>query len=111
MKIKKWDKVLVTAWKDRWKQWSVLFCLNEKETLIIEWVNFRTKYKKKTAQNKWEMYKVEFPIHVSNVQLIWPDWNRTRIWYARNDEWKKIRITKSTGESLNKAFKRSIKTK
>ena len=110
MKIKKWDKVLVKTWKDNWKQWKVLFILPKKNTLIIEWVNFRTKYKKKTQQGKWDMFVTEFPIHVSNVMVIWTDWKPTRVWYKKNEKWKKYRVAKVNCENLDKDFIKEIKT-
>lgn len=105
MKIKKWDKVLVRTWKDKWKQWKVLFVFWDKNSVLVEWVNFRTKYKKKTAQWKWDMVSIEFPINASNVVVLWTDWKPTRVWYKHDSKWKKYRVAKSNWENLDNLTK------
>lgn len=111
MKIKKWDKVLVNTWKDKWKQWKVLLVLVDKNSVVVEWVNLRTKYKKKTREWKWDMFRVEFPIDASNVQVLWSDWKPTKVAYKINDKWKKYRVAKSTWENLDKNVNKLSKSK
>lgn len=108
MKIKKWDKIKVITWADRWTEWVVKEIYEKSNKVLIEWVNLKTKYTKKTAEKKWEMIKKEFPIDVSNVAIICPKENKpTRIWYEFNSNWKKIRVSKKSWEKLDKEFKKS----
>jgi large subunit ribosomal protein L24 len=106
MKIKKWDTVMVITWAAKWKTWKVLKTFPENNKVLIEWVNIKTKYTKKTPHNKWQMIKIEFPIDASNVMINDSKWKTSRVWYSIKNG-KKIRIAKTTWESLDKDFVKS----
>lgn len=96
MKIRKWDKVKVLAWKenDRWVEAEVLKVFKDKNKVLVKWVNIVTKHLKKMWTNPWQIVKMEKPIDVSNVMLVCPFTNKpTRVWYVLVDEkWKKKNI-------------------
>jgi len=102
MKIRKWDKVVVKAWWSKWKVWQILNVFTKKNSVLIEWVNLKTKYKKKSNWEKWSMIRKEFPINVSNVMLVSPKtWEWTRIWFKKDKSWKKVRVSVKDWEVLN----------
>ena len=102
MKIRKWDNVKVVAWSSKWKEAKVLRVFTKKNTVLLEWVNLKTKYKKKANWRKWSMVRKEFPIDVSNVMLISPkSWEATRIWFKKDKSWKKVRVSVKDWEVLN----------
>ena len=71
MRVKKSDKVIVIAGKDKGKTGVVVDILLEQDKVIVENVNIRTFHKKPTQQNpEGGIVKIESPIHVSNVMLI-----------------------------------------
>ncbi len=116
MKIRKWDKVKVLAWKenDRWVESEVLKVFKDKNKVLIKWVNMVTKHLKKMWTNPWQIVKMEKPIDVSNVMLVCPFTNKpTRVWYIFVDEkWKKKKYRfskKATLENNGEAKKFIIK--
>jgi len=108
MKLKVWDNVQAIAWANKWQIWIVLKVFTDRNKVLVEWMNLKTKYTKKTAQNPWSMIKKEFPLDTSNVAVICPKTNKpSRVWYIKWKDWKKIRIVKSSWEKIDKAFKKS----
>ena len=102
MKIRKWDKVIVKTWSSKWKVTNVIEVFNKKNQVLLEWVNLKTKYKKKTNWEKWSMVRKEFPIDASNVMLVSPKtWEWTRIWFKKDKSWKKVRVSVKDWEVLN----------
>lgn len=100
MKIRKWDKVKVLAWKeaDRWIEAEVLKVYKEKNKVLVKWINMVTRHIKKMWTTPWQILKMEKPIDVSNVALICPFTNKpTKVWYVMVEEkWvtKKFRFSK-----------------
>jgi large subunit ribosomal protein L24 len=101
--IKKGDTVVVIAGddKDLKKPRVVLEIIVEKNRVLVEGVNIKTKHTKPTAQNtKGGIVKVEAPIAISNVML----WDAkagapSKIKRTR-DNGKLVRITKKSGEVI-----------
>ncbi|AFS24386.1 MULTISPECIES: 50S ribosomal protein L24 [Chlamydia] len=64
------DTVYVLAGNDKGKQGKVLSCLREKNKVVVEGVNVRTKNIKRSQENpKGKRISIEAPIHISNVRL------------------------------------------
>jgi large subunit ribosomal protein L24 len=101
MKIRKWDKVIVKAWSSKWKTGQVLNVSSKTNKVLVEWVNLKTKYKKKTSWEKWSMIRREFPIDASNVMVVSPKtWEASRVWFKTDKTWKKVRVAKKDWEVL-----------
>lgn len=108
MKLKVWDTVQAIAWANKWWQWLVEKVLKKSNKVLIKWMNLKTKYTKKTAQNPWSMVRKEFPMDASNVAVVCPKTSKpSRVWYIEWKDWKKIRVAKSSWEKIDKAFKKS----
>lgn len=95
MNIKKGDKVLVIAGKDKGKEAVVLRALPSTQRVVVEGVAVVKKALRPTQQNpQGGISTVEAPIHVSNVQLVCPECKKaTRVAIKREDG-KKVRICK-----------------
>ena len=95
MNIKKGDKVLVIAGKDKGKEAQVLRALPSTQRVVVEGVALVKKALRPTQQNpQGGISTVEAPIHVSNVQLVCPECKKaTRVAIKREDG-KKVRICK-----------------
>ncbi len=106
MKIRSWDKVIVTSWKDKGTIWEVLKVFRDKNSVIVKWVNIVTRHIKKMWTNPGQIVKFEKPIDVSNVMLICPFTEKpTRIGYVFIEEnWKKKKFRFS-----KKAIKEGVK--
>lgn len=100
--IKKGDTVYVNAGEDKGKQGRVLKVLIAKNRAVVEGINIVTKATKPNAKNpQGGLVKMEAPIHVSNLQLIDPKSGKpTRVGYKVNEEGKKVRISKKSGEEI-----------
>jgi len=98
MKIRTWDKVVVTSWKDKWKVWEVLKVIKDKNAVIVKWVNIVTRHIKKQGTTAWQKLQFEKAIDASNVMLICPFTDKpTRIGFVFIEEKgkrKKFRFSK-----------------
>ncbi len=96
-KIKRGDKVVVIAGKDKGKTGEVLNVLRDKDRVVVGGVNLRVKYVKTNEGS--ERVTVEAPIHISNVMLVDSKGNRTRVGYKFVGD-KKVRFAKTTGDQI-----------
>ena len=101
MKIKKDDKVVVLAGKDKGKQGKVLVADPKGGKVVVEGVNVATKHQKPQGQNKeGGIIKIETPIYVSKVQLVCSKCGKgTRVGYKLADG-KKVRVCKKCGAEI-----------
>ena len=102
LKKKKGDTVIVLAGEDKGRTGKVLKVEREKMRAIVEGVNIVTKSAKPSAKNpQGGFVKVEAPIHISNLSLIDPKSGKpTRIAIKVNEDGKKVRIAKKSGEEI-----------
>ena len=100
--IKKGDTVYVNAGDDKGKTGRVLKVLIEKNRAVVEGVNVVTKATKPNAKKpQGGLVKMEAPIHASNLQLVDPKSGKaTRVGYKVNEDGKKVRISKKSGEEI-----------
>ncbi len=100
--IKKGDTVYVNAGNDRGKTGRVLRVLVKKNRAVVEGINMVSKSVKPSAKHpQGGIIKMEAPIHVSNLTLIDPKSGKpTRIGYRINEEGKKVRYSKKSGEEI-----------
>ena len=101
MKIRKDDKVVVLAGKDKGKQGKVLVADPKGGKVVVEGVNVATKHQKPQGQNKeGGIIKIETPLYVSKVQLVCPKCGKgTRVGYKLADG-KKVRVCKKCGAEI-----------
>jgi len=101
-RIKKDDTVVVLAGNDKGKTGKVLKIVTDKDRAIVEGVNMVSKSAKPSAKNpQGGIIKQEAPIHISNLSLIDPKSGKpTRVGYKVNDNGKKVRVAKKSGEEI-----------
>ena len=101
-RIKKGDTVYVNAGNDKGKTGKVLEVITAKNRAIVEGVNMVSKHTKPNAKNpQGGLVKMEAPIHASNLQLVDPKSGKaTRVGYKVNEDGKKVRISKKSGEEI-----------
>ena len=94
MKIKKDDLVIVIAGKDKGMTGKVLKTFPESNQVIVEGVNEKTKFKKKSQQGPGSMTKINAKIDASNVSLIDPESKKaTRVKIERDAKGTKKRVS------------------
>jgi large subunit ribosomal protein L24 len=72
LKLRKKDKVLVIAGKDKGKTGEVLKILPDEGRILVGKINIMTKHKKRSQTEPGGLQKMEAPIHYSNVMLLCP---------------------------------------
>ncbi|MCB1284317.1 MAG: 50S ribosomal protein L24 [Microthrixaceae bacterium] len=99
MKIRKGDRVIVLAGKDKGKEGLVLQAIPKQDKVVVEGVNRVKRHRKPTqAMQQGGIIEFEKPIHVSNVALV-EDGKPTRVGY-KFEGGKKVRISRRTGAEI-----------
>ena len=101
-KIKKGDRVVVMAGKDKGRQGSVLRVLPKEERVVVEGLNMVQRHTRPTqADPQGGIKNKEAPLHVSNVALVDPKTGGPTKVGFRIEDGKKVRFAKKSGEVLN----------
>lgn len=102
MKIKKGDKIRITAGKDQGKEGKVLAVFPEKNRLTVEGLNLVVKHMKpRRGGEKGQRIQFPAPISVSNTLLICVKCNKpTRVGYKILENGKKVRMCKQCKEVI-----------
>ena len=100
-KIKKGDKVIVLAGKDRGAEGEVVSVMPSDNRVVVRGVNLIKKHQKQTQTEQGGIISREASIHVSNVALRDPSTGKpTRVGFKIEDG-KKTRIAKASGEVID----------
>jgi large subunit ribosomal protein L24 len=105
IRIRKNDLVQVISGKDAGKRGKVLKVLREKGRVVVQGVNFIKRHTRPNPQRniKGGVAEREAALHVSNVMVVaGEDDRRTRIGSKTLSDGKKVRISRRTGEVLDK---------
>jgi large subunit ribosomal protein L24 len=107
MKIKKGDKVVVIAGKDKGREGTVILVDLDKRAVLVQGVNLIKKHSKVNYQGargakEGGISTQEALIHVSNVALVDPDSKKaTRAGYRLDAaENKKVRVARASGKDV-----------
>jgi len=94
-KIKKGDKVVVIAGRDKGRSGEVIEMRRDDGRLLVRGVNMVKRHQRQTAQQEGGIISKEAPIHLSNVALADPkDGKPTRVGFkfvGKGDDRKKVR--------------------
>ena len=110
MFVKKGDKVLVIAGKDKGKTADVVEVSPKTNKVLVEGVNIVTKHQKpRTQQDKGGIIKKNAPIEASNVMVVCPVCGKaTRVKHKEIDG-KNARVCSKCTASLDKEFVKATK--
>lgn len=102
LKIKKGDKVVVLAGRDKGKQGEVLKVLPAENRAVVHGVNIVRRHQKQTAKAEGGIIAKEAPIHVSNLAIEDPkDGQPSRVGFKILDDGRKVRFAKRSGEVID----------
>jgi large subunit ribosomal protein L24 len=102
VKIKKGDKVVVLAGRDKGKHGEVLKVMPAENRAVVNGVNVARKHQKQTQSQSGGIVSKELPIHVSNLAIEDPkDGEPTRIGYKHLADGRKVRFAKRSGEVID----------
>ena len=101
-KIKKGDRVVVLAGRDKGRQGAVLKVLPKESRVVVEGLNIVQRHTRPTQGDPQGGIKPkEAALHISNVALVDPkSGGPTRVGF-RVEDGKKVRFAKKSGEVLN----------
>ncbi|GAB1480922.1 50S ribosomal protein L24 [Paracoccaceae bacterium] len=98
-KLKKGDKVVVLAGKDKGKQGEVASVMPKDNKAVVEGVNVAIRHTKQCHASQGGRLAKAMPIDLSNLSLVDKNGKATRVGF-RMDGDKKVRFAKTTGEAI-----------
>jgi large subunit ribosomal protein L24 len=102
LKIKKGDKVVVIAGKDKGRGGEVLRVLPKENRVLVQGVNMMKRHTKPAMGQPGGIVEREAALHVSNVSHVDPkDSKPTRVGYKTLDDGRKVRFAKRSGEVID----------
>ena len=100
-KIRKGDRVVVLTGKDKGKQGNVLEVFPKDTRATVQGLNLHRRHTKQTASTDAGIFTREAPIHLSNLALLDAGGKPTRVGFKIQDDGKKVRVAKSTGDVID----------
>jgi large subunit ribosomal protein L24 len=101
-KIKKGDKVVVLAGRDKGKTGEVLQVMPKETRALVRGVNLISRHQKQTQSQEGGIIRKEAAIHLSNVALADPkDGKATRVSFKVLDDGRKVRVATRSGEQID----------
>lgn len=102
LKIKKGDKVIVLAGRDKGKKGDVLRVFPGKNRAIVQGVNIVQRHQAQTQRQQGGIVRKEASIHISNLAHVDPkSGDATRIGYKTLEDGRKVRFAKTSGEVID----------
>jgi large subunit ribosomal protein L24 len=102
LKVKKGDRVVVLAGRDKGKRGEVLKVFPSENRAVVQGVNVVRRHQKQTAQQEGGIVAKEASIHISNVAVEDPsDGSPSRVGFKFLDDGRKVRYAKRSGETID----------
>ena len=98
-KLKKGDKVLVLAGKDKGRQGEITPVFPKENKAVVDGVNVAIRHRKQTQASQGGRVPVAMPIDLSNLSLMDKNGKATRVGF-REEDGKKVRFAKTTGDVI-----------
>jgi large subunit ribosomal protein L24 len=98
-KLKKGDKVVVLAGKDKGKQGEITQVLPAENKAGVDGVNIAIRHQRQTQTTQGGRTPKAMPIDLSNLALLDSNGKATRVGF-RMEDGKKVRFAKTTGETV-----------
>ena len=104
-KIRKGDKVIVLAGRDRGRSGEVIEVRPDAGRALVRGINMVKRHQKQTAQQEGGIISKEAPVHLSNLALADPkDGKATRVSFkfvGEGDARRKLRVAKRSGVEID----------
>lgn len=100
-KIRKGDKVIVLAGKDRGAEGEVVQVMPKDDRVVVRGVNIIRKHQRQTQKEQGGIISREASIHISNVALKDPSTGKATRVGIKEEEGKKVRFAKASGEVID----------
>ena len=101
-KVKKGDRVVVTAGRDKGKSGEVLRVYPGESRVLVTGVNVVKRHQRQTARVQGGIVSKEAPVHLSKVAHVDPKTGGpTRIGFKRLEDGRLVRFAKKSGEVID----------
>ena len=101
-KIKKGDKVVVLAGRDKGRSGEVVQVMPLEERALVRGVNIVKRHQRQTGTQEGGIISKEAPIHLSNLAIADPkDGKASRVGFKVLDDGRKVRVAKRSGELID----------
>lgn len=98
-KLKKGDKVVVLAGKDKGKQGEITRVMPDANKAVVEGINIAIRHTKQTQDSQGGRIPKAMPIDLSNLSVMDANGKATRVGFRMEGD-TKVRFAKTTGEVL-----------
>ncbi|MDE9451324.1 50S ribosomal protein L24 [Aliiroseovarius sp. Z3] len=98
-KLRKGDKVVVLAGKDKGKQGEISSVDPKAGKAIVDGVNIAIRHTRQSQNSQGGRIPQAMPIQLSNLALLDKNGKATRVGF-REEDGKKVRFAKTTGETV-----------
>lgn len=98
-KLKKGDKVVVLAGKDKGRQGEITSVSPKDNKAVVDGVNLAIRHTKQSQSSQGGRLPKAMPIDLSNLALLDTNGKATRVGF-RFEDGKKVRFAKTTGEAI-----------
>ena len=98
-KLKKGDKVVVLAGKDKGKEGEISSVNPKAGKAIVDGVNIAIRHTRQTQTSQGGRVPTAMPIDLSNLALLDSNGKATRVGF-REEDGKKVRFAKTTGDAI-----------
>ncbi|MCV2882414.1 50S ribosomal protein L24 [Actibacterium sp. XHP0104] len=98
-KLRKGDKVVVLAGKDKGKQGEISAVMPKDGKAIVDGINIAIRHQRQTQNSQGGRIPKAMPIDLSNLALLDANGKATRVGF-REEDGKKVRFAKTTGEAI-----------
>ncbi|MFC2968875.1 50S ribosomal protein L24 [Acidimangrovimonas pyrenivorans] len=98
-KLKKGDKVVVLAGKDKGKQGEIVSVFPKENKAVVEGVNIAIRHTRQSQSSQGGRIPKAMPIDLSNLAILDKNGKATRVGF-REEDGKKVRYAKTTGEAI-----------
>jgi len=101
-KIRKGDKVVVLAGRDKGKSGEVIRVMPKESRALVRGVNLVKRHQRQTPRQEGGIISKEAPIHLSNVTIADPKTGKpTRIGFKILADGRKVRFAKASGDLID----------
>jgi large subunit ribosomal protein L24 len=101
-KIKKGDKVVVLAGRDKGKSGEVIEVRPREDRALVRGINMVKRHTRQSAQSEGGIISKEAPIHLSNLAMTDPASGKpTRVGFRIEADGRKVRVAKRSGDLID----------
>ena len=101
-KVKKGDRVVVTAGRDKGKSGEVIRVYPTESRVLVAGVNVIKRHQRQTQRQQGGIVSKEAPVHLSKIAHVDPKTGGpTRVGFKRLEDGRLVRFAKKSGEVID----------